>query len=124
MLLIIIVLIPKDKSIYPSIKVLFNVTEWTFGDVERRFSGAEHTFNIDERNFLIGKSTFFSNTTKNFPKIIHLDGRDLRDKVWHDLQPNGFKEPRLFNAHAERINITGRPPMRAVCLSNSIDLND
>lgn len=56
--------------------------------------------------------------------MIYLDGRDLRDKVWHDLQPNCFKEPRLFNAHAERIYTTGRLPMRAVCLSNSIDLND
>lgn len=124
MLLIIIVLIPKDKSIYPSTKVLFNVIERTFEDVECTFSDAERTFNIAERNFLIGKSTFFLIITKNFPKIIYLDGRDLRDKVWHDLQPNGFKEPRLFNAHAERIYATGRPPMRAVCLSNSIDLND
>ena len=32
---------------------------------------------------------------------IYLDERDLRDKVWHDLQPNGFTEPRLINAHAE-----------------------
>lgn len=101
MLLIIIVLIPEDKSIYPSTKVLFNVIERTFEDVECLFSDAERTFNIAERNFLIGKSTFFLIITKNFPKIIYLDGRDLRDKVWHDLQPNGFKEPRLFNAHAE-----------------------
>ena len=28
---------------------------------------------------------------------IHLDERDLREKVWHDLQPNGFTEPRPFN---------------------------
>ena len=37
----------------------------------------------------------------NWGKIIYLNGCDLRDKVWHDLQPNGFTEPRLFNAHAE-----------------------
>lgn len=64
LLLIIIVLIPKDKSISPPIKVLFNVVEWTFEDVECRFSDTEHTFNIDERNFLIGKSTFFSNNNQ------------------------------------------------------------
>ena len=28
---------------------------------------------------------------------IHLDERDLRDDVWHDLKPNGFTEPRVFN---------------------------
>lgn len=28
---------------------------------------------------------------------IYLDERDLRDKVWHDLQPNGFTETRVFN---------------------------
>ena len=33
---------------------------------------------------------------------IYLDERDLRDKVWHDLQPNGFKEPRLFNDFPQR----------------------
>jgi len=27
---------------------------------------------------------------------IYLDEHDLRDKAWHDLQPNGFTEPRLF----------------------------
>ena len=64
MLLIIIVLIPKDKSISRSINVLFNVIERTFEDVEHRFSDAEHTFNIDELNFLIGKSTFFSNNNQ------------------------------------------------------------
>lgn len=57
----IIVLILKDKSISPSINVLFNVIERTFEDVEHRFSDAEHTFNIAERNFLIGKSTYFLN---------------------------------------------------------------
>ena len=33
---------------------------------------------------------------------IYLDERDLRDKVWHDLQPNGFTEPRLFNDFPQR----------------------
>ncbi len=33
---------------------------------------------------------------------IHLDERDLRDVVWHDLQPNGFTEPRLFNDFPQR----------------------
>lgn len=33
---------------------------------------------------------------------IHLDERDLRDKAWHDLQPNGFTEPRLFNDFPRR----------------------
>lgn len=28
---------------------------------------------------------------------IYLDERDLRGAAWHDLQPNGFTEPRLFN---------------------------
>lgn len=28
---------------------------------------------------------------------IYLDERDLRDEVWHDLKPNGFTEPRVFN---------------------------
>lgn len=28
---------------------------------------------------------------------IYLDERDLRDDVWHDLKPNGFTEPRVFN---------------------------
>lgn len=28
---------------------------------------------------------------------IYLDERDLRDITWHDLQPNGFMGPRLFN---------------------------
>ena len=28
---------------------------------------------------------------------IYLDERDLRDVKWHDLQPNGFTEARLFN---------------------------
>ena len=28
---------------------------------------------------------------------IYLDERDLRDKVWHDLKPNGFTEARVFN---------------------------
>lgn len=32
-------------------------------------------------------------------RIIHiyLDERDLRDKEWHDLQPNGFTESRSIN---------------------------
>ena len=33
---------------------------------------------------------------------IYLDERDLRDKVWHDLRPNGFTEPRLFNDYPQR----------------------
>ena len=33
---------------------------------------------------------------------IYLDERDLRDKVWQDLQPNGFTEPRLFNDFPQR----------------------
>lgn len=33
---------------------------------------------------------------------IYLDERDLRDKVWHDLRPNGFTEPRLFNDFPQR----------------------
>ena len=33
---------------------------------------------------------------------IYLDERDLRDSVWHDLQPNGFTEPRLFNDFPQR----------------------
>ena len=33
---------------------------------------------------------------------IHLDERDLRDVVWHDLRPNGFTEPRLFNDFPQR----------------------
>ena len=28
---------------------------------------------------------------------IYLDERDLRNEVWHDLKPNGFTEPRVFN---------------------------
>ena len=28
---------------------------------------------------------------------IYLDERDLRDKEWHDLQPNGFTESRKIN---------------------------
>lgn len=33
---------------------------------------------------------------------IYLDERDLRDKAWHDLKPNGFTEPRLFNDFPQR----------------------
>ena len=33
---------------------------------------------------------------------IYLDERDLREKVWHDLRPNGFTEPRLFNDFPQR----------------------
>ena len=33
---------------------------------------------------------------------IYLDERDLRDVTWHDLQPNGFTEPRLFNDFPHR----------------------
>lgn len=33
---------------------------------------------------------------------IHLDERDLRSSVWHDLQPNGFTEPRVFNDFPQR----------------------
>ena len=28
---------------------------------------------------------------------IYLDERDLREEEWHDLQPNGFTEPRKIN---------------------------
>ena len=64
--LIIIVLIPKDKSIYPSVKVSFNVIERTFNDAEYRFNDAERTFNVAERNFLLGKSTIFPNNNQDF----------------------------------------------------------
>ena len=32
-------------------------------------------------------------------RIIHIElrERDLRDKVWHDMKPNGFTEPKLIN---------------------------
>ena len=33
---------------------------------------------------------------------IHLDERDLRAVAWHDLHPNGFTEPRLFNDFPQR----------------------
>ncbi len=33
---------------------------------------------------------------------IYLDERDLRSVAWHDLQPNGFAEPRLFNDSPQR----------------------
>jgi hypothetical protein len=33
---------------------------------------------------------------------IYLDERDLREVTWHDLQPNGFTEPRLFNDFPQR----------------------
>lgn len=33
---------------------------------------------------------------------IHLDERDLREQVWHDLQPNGFTEERAFNDFPQR----------------------
>lgn len=33
---------------------------------------------------------------------IYLDERDLRDEVWHDLRPNGFTEPRVFNDFPQR----------------------
>lgn len=33
---------------------------------------------------------------------IYLDERDLRDVTWHDLQPNGFTEARLFNDFPQR----------------------
>lgn len=33
---------------------------------------------------------------------IYLDERDLRDEVWHDLKPNGFTEPRVFNDFPQR----------------------
>ena len=37
-------------------------------------------------------------------RILHifLDERDLRSVTWHDLQPNGFTEPRLFNDFPQR----------------------
>jgi len=33
---------------------------------------------------------------------IYLDERDLRSVTWHDLQPNGFTEARLFNDFPQR----------------------
>ena len=33
---------------------------------------------------------------------IYLDERDLREVTWHDLQPNGFTEPRQFNDFPQR----------------------
>ena len=33
---------------------------------------------------------------------IYLDERDLRQKEWHDLQPNGFTEARTFNDFPQR----------------------
>ena len=33
---------------------------------------------------------------------IYLDELDLRDETWHDLQPNGFAELRLFNDFPQR----------------------
>ena len=33
---------------------------------------------------------------------IWLEERDMRDKVWHDLQPNGFTEYRRFNDFPQR----------------------
>ena len=37
-------------------------------------------------------------------RILHiwLEEQDLRDKVWHDLQPNGFTEYRAFNDFPQR----------------------
>ena len=35
---------------------------------------------------------------------IYLDERDLRDKAWHDLKPNGFTEPR----HIDDFPMRGR----------------
>lgn len=37
-------------------------------------------------------------------RILHiwLEERDLRDKVWHDLRPNGFTEYRSFNDFPQR----------------------
>ena len=33
---------------------------------------------------------------------VYLDERNLRDEEWHDLKPNGFTEPRLFNDFPHR----------------------
>ena len=33
---------------------------------------------------------------------IYLDERDMRDDVWHDLKPNGFTDPRVFNDLPQR----------------------
>ena len=37
-------------------------------------------------------------------RILHiwLEERDLREKVWHDLRPNGFTEYRAFNDFPQR----------------------
>ena len=37
-------------------------------------------------------------------RILHiwLDERDMREKVWHDLKPNGFTEYRAFNDFPQR----------------------
>lgn len=42
--------------------------------------------------------------TGTFIRILHiyLDERDLRSVVWHDLQPNGFTEPRQFTDFPQR----------------------
>lgn len=49
--------------------------------------------NVDE------ESTGLYDETNTEIRILHiyLDERDLRDDVWHDLKPNGFTEPRVFN---------------------------
>ncbi len=44
---------------------------------------------------------------------INLDERDLRDVTWHDLQPNGFTEPRQFDdfplrEHKVRLHVRRR----------------
>ena len=45
----------------------------------------EHTGKYDETN------------TEIVILHVYLDERDLRDKEWHDLQPNGFTEPRIIH---------------------------
>lgn len=49
--------------------------------------------NVDEEN------TGNIDETGTEVRVIHiyLDERDLRRKEWHDLQPNGFTEPRKIN---------------------------
>lgn len=60
---------PKDMLDY------FEVTD----------ASEEHTGKLDETG------------TEIVVLHIYLDERDNRDKEWHDLQPNGFTEPRSIN---------------------------
>lgn len=50
------------------------------------------------------ESTGIMDETNTEIRILHiyLDERDLRGEVWHDLQPNGFTEARVFNDFPQR----------------------